>query len=88
MLKYIISIKPEFRQSFTPDLLLDALEKLNDLTVVEGLGKRTVTVSSSRDILDDLSRELPQVTIREYEPLELLAGHPQAGQDSRRRCQL
>ena len=72
MIRYVVSIKPEFRAELTPGSLVDTIGGMVGLRVVEGRGRRTVTVESQIEALDRIRDALPGASVRVYEPLELL----------------
>ena len=72
MVKYVLSIRPEYLGSFSPEAMVQAVLKLGDLHVIEGAGRRTITVEAPYDMSEELQFRIPQVTIRVYRPLGLL----------------
>lgn len=72
MVQYVLSIKPEYRQSFTPAAMLGALLKLEGFRVVDGAGFRTITIEGPGEQRQTLAEQLPQVSIRIHRPLGLL----------------
>jgi hypothetical protein len=72
MVRYIISIKPEHRAVLTPQSLVQTIDGMAGFSVVEGRGRRTLTVEAPSNSLDRLTSALPGVSVRVYEPLALL----------------
>ena len=73
MTRYVVSIRPEHRQTWSPSRVLKSLQELGRIRVVEGSGRATMTIEAKQSFDKVVAREIPEVTIRVYRPLELLS---------------
>jgi hypothetical protein len=71
--KFVVSIRPEFRATISAQAFMSALSRIPNLVILEGEGRRTVTVACETDLSEFISR-IPEALVREYEAIALLEG--------------
>lgn len=73
MKRYIITIRPEMDNSLAPEALAAQIDKITGLEIVEGRGRRTLTVEVQGDDHRAFVERLPSgLSVRAYQPLSLL----------------
>lgn len=72
MVRYIVSVKPEFRTALTPESLVETIDRISGLRIVEGRGRWTITVEARSEAWDRITSALPGASVRLYQPLALL----------------